>query len=96
MPLFAVDSEALSAKSAEVQGTIERLRADVNGMQAGLASLSEIWRGSASANFQLLVTDWRATQARVEESLDSINQALAFASAQYAETEAANTSLFMH
>ena len=96
MPLFAVDSEALSAKSAEVQGTIERLRADVNGMQAGLASLSEIWRGSASANFQSLVTDWRTTQARVEESLVSINQALAFASAQYAETEAANTSLFMH
>ena len=96
MPLFAVDSEALAAKSAEVQGTIERLRADVNGMQAGLASLSEIWRGSASSNFQLLVTDWRATQARVEESLDSIDQALAFASAQYAETEAANTSLFMH
>ncbi len=96
MPLFAVDSEALAAKSAEVQGTIERLRADVNGMQAGLASLGEIWRGTASANFQSLVTDWRATQARVEESLDSINQALAFASAQYAETEAANTSLFLH
>ena len=96
MSLFAVDSEALAAKSAEVQGTIERLRADVNGMQAGLASLGEIWRGTASANFQSLVADWRATQARVEESLDSINQALAFASAQYAETEAANTSLFRH
>ena len=92
---FFVDSDILAAKSAEVRGTIDRLQAEVNTMQAGLVSLGESWHGQASANFQLLITDWRATQARVEESLASINQALAYASAQYADTEAANTALFM-
>ena len=92
---FHVDSDILAAKSAELRSTIDRLQSDVNTMQAGLHSLGESWQGQASANFQLLISDWRATQARVEESLASINQALAYASTQYAETEAANTALFM-
>jgi len=92
---FFVDSDILAARSAEVRGTIERLQADVNAMQASLVSLGESWQGQAAANFQLLITDWRATQARVEESLASINQGLAYASAQYADTEAANTALFL-
>jgi len=91
---FVVDSEILAAKSTEVRATIDRLQADINSMQAGLLSLGESWQGQASANFQLLITDWRTTQARVEESLASINQALAYASVQYADTEAANTALF--
>lgn len=96
MAIVSVDSEALAAKSAEVRGTIDRLQADVTGMQAGLQSLSESWQGQASANFQSLVAQWRSTQARVEESLASINEALSYASTQYAETEAANTALFRH
>lgn len=96
MARVSVDSEALAAKSAELRGTIDRLQAEINSMQSGLQSLSESWQGQASANFQSLVTQWRSTQARVEESLASINQALAYASTQYAETEAANTALFRH
>lgn len=96
MTNFSVDSDALASSSRQVQATIDRLRTDVNSMQSGLVALADIWRGSASSNFQVLVTDWRTTQAKVEESLDSINRALAFASTQYAETEEANTALFRH
>ena len=96
MAIVAVDSEALDAKSAEVRGTIDRLQSDINRMQSGLQSLSESWQGQASANFQSLIAEWRSTQAKVEESLASINQALGYASVQYAETEAANVALFRH
>ncbi|EMY35194.1 hypothetical protein D477_005656 [Arthrobacter crystallopoietes BAB-32] len=95
MAVFHVDSEALNAKSMAVQGTIGRLQAEVNTMQAGLRELESLWTGSASANFQQLVTDWRATQMKVEESLASINAALAQASQQYAQAEEANARMFM-
>jgi 6 kDa early secretory antigenic target len=64
-------------------------------MQAGLRELESLWTGSASANFQQLVSDWRATQLKVEESLASINAALAQASQQYAQAEEANARMFM-
>lgn len=95
MAVFHVDSEALNAKSMAVQGTIGRLQAEVNSMQAGLRELESLWTGSASANFQQLVSDWRATQLKVEESLASINAALAQASQQYAQAEEANARMFM-
>jgi early secretory antigenic target protein ESAT-6 len=95
MAVFQVDSEALNAKSMAVQGTIGRLQSEVNTMQAGLRELESLWTGSASANFQQLVSDWRATQLKVEESLASINAALAQASQQYAQAEEANARMFM-
>jgi WXG100 family type VII secretion target len=95
MAVFHVDSDALHAKSLSVQGTIGRLQAEVDAMQAGLRELESLWSGTASANFQQLVTDWRATQLKVEESLASINTALAHASEQYAQAEAANARMFL-
>lgn len=96
MATFHVDSEALAAKSSAVQGTIARLQGEVNAMQAGLQELEGLWQGTAATNFQMLIADWRGTQAKVEESLTNINSALSMASQQYAQAEQANTQLFMH
>ncbi|CAN5125315.1 hypothetical protein BH09ACT3_BH09ACT3_05250 [soil metagenome] len=41
-----------------------------------------------------MITDWKATQQRVEESLGSISQALGHAAQQYAEIESSNARLF--
>ncbi|NKX56225.1 WXG100 family type VII secretion target [Arthrobacter mobilis] len=95
MAVFHVDSDALQAKSMAVQGTIGRLQAEVGTMQAGLGELESLWSGSAAANFQQLITDWRVTQLKVEESLASINAGLAQASEQYAQAEAANARMFL-
>lgn len=96
MAIFNVNTESLAAKSADVQNTIARLQAEVNAMQSGLRSLEGEWRGLAAENFQQLVTDWRATQARVEESLASISEALSLATQQYTEAETSNARMFMH
>lgn len=96
MPIFQVDSEALSTKSNAVQGTIGRIQDEVQAMQAGLRELEGMWQGAAATHFQMLIADWRGTQAKVEESLANINAALSMASQQYAQTEDANTRLFAH
>ena len=94
MAQFVVDSEVIAAKTAEAHGYVERISSEVNGMTSSLQDLQSSWTGSAAANFQEVLSAWRATQAQVEESIGQINTALANAGVNYAETEAANASLF--
>ncbi|MHA7142584.1 MULTISPECIES: WXG100 family type VII secretion target [unclassified Arthrobacter] len=96
MANFQVDTDALAAKGSEVQGTIGRLQSEVNTMQAGLLELEMLWKGQAAANFQQAVAQWRATQARVEESLAEINHALTVATQQYADAELSNARMFLY
>lgn len=96
MSSFAANTVEMRAKAQAVQGTIERLRSEVNTMQGSLQELEGTWHGSAAANFQMVISDWRATQLRVEESLTNINAALARASQQYDDAEAANASMFTY
>lgn len=95
MPFFNVDTDGLAAKSSQVQGTISRLQAEVNSMQAGLRDLEGIWTGQAASNFQQLVLQWGATQQQVEESLAGINAALSLATRQYADAEQDNARMFL-
>jgi WXG100 family type VII secretion target len=95
MTYFNVDTDSLAARSVQVQGTIGRLQAEVNTMQAGLRELEGLWTGQAATNFQQLITQWRGTQAQVEESLAGINAALGLATQQYAEAELSNARMFL-
>ncbi|WP_022873605.1 WXG100 family type VII secretion target [Nesterenkonia alba] len=94
MAVFQIDTGDLLAKSQNVEATLSRIQSDVNSMEAQLRQLQETWKGSASVAFQDVLTQWRATQAQVEQSLASVRQAMAAASSQYEETEMANTRMF--
>lgn len=94
MALVQIDTDDLLAKSSAVEGSIGRLQSEVNTMEAHLRQLQDTWRGQASNNFQEVLTQWRATQARVEESLTSIRHAMSHAADQYLQTETANASMF--
>lgn len=91
---FTVDTERIAAAS----GDIARLSADIEGqvgiMMHRLTALQEAWTGSASAQFQGVVVQWRGTQEQVRTSLDSIGQVLGAAGARYAEAEAQATRMF--
>lgn len=95
MARFTVDSAALQANSTAVRGTIERIRAEVATMHAGLQALEGSWTGQAAALFQTVVADWRTTEATVEASLESITAALNAAAVGYEEAEARNAALFL-
>lgn len=95
MTSYQVDSEAVFGASAAARATSDRIQSDVSGMLAQLTSLQSSWSGQAATAFQALITDWRATQQHVTESLEAINAALALAGQQYAEIEQANARLFL-
>jgi WXG100 family type VII secretion target len=94
MTRYQVDSEAVAAATARAQAAMGRIQGEVAGLNAQLVDLQSSWTGSAASAFQGVVADWRATQARVEESLGHINTALGRAAQLYSDAEAQNTRLF--
>jgi len=96
MSVISVDTELLHVQSGRVRGTMERISADIRAMNQGLTALQGSWRGNASASFQSLVSEWAATQNRVEASMAAINSALAQAAAQYRDVELTNAQRFAH
>ena len=95
MTKYSVDSDAVLAATTSVQASIGRIQSEVAGLRGRLGDLQSSWGGQASIAFQSVVTDWTATQQRVEESLAAISGALGQAGRQYAETEESNSRLFM-
>jgi early secretory antigenic target protein ESAT-6 len=94
MTRYQVDSDAVLSSGAAIHASIGRIQAEVNGMYSQLSNLEASWSGQAASAFQGVVGDWRITQQRVEESLATINQALATAGRQYADVEQQNARLF--
>ncbi|MBH0053499.1 MULTISPECIES: WXG100 family type VII secretion target [unclassified Salinibacterium] len=94
MTRYQVDSEAVLSATGAVQNSISRIQAEVAGLHGQLTNLQGSWTGQAATAFSAVVTDWKATQQRVEENLAAINTALSQAGQQYAEIEAANARLF--
>ncbi|MBU1586564.1 MAG: WXG100 family type VII secretion target [Actinobacteria bacterium] len=96
MTRYQVDSEAVLAATGAVRSTIGRLQSEVGSLHGQLVQLQSSWTGEAATAFSGVVTEWKATQQRVEENLAAINQGLTRAGQQYAEIEAANARLFVH
>jgi len=94
MTSFQVDSDAVIGATGSIHASMERLSGESSALLGQLVNLQGSWTGSASAAFQSVVAEWRATQQRVEESLGTIGHALGSAAQQYAEAETTNTGLF--
>jgi WXG100 family type VII secretion target len=95
MTRFQVDSEAVVSATSAIRAASGRIQGEVGGLLAQLTALQGTWTGQASIGFQSVIGDWKATQARVEESLALISTALGQAGQSYAEVEAANARLFV-
>jgi early secretory antigenic target protein ESAT-6 len=91
---YQVDTDRIQAASGDINRISADIDAQVAAMTSKLNGLQDAWKGSASDRFQGVVSEWRATQTRVRESLDHISRALAQAGTQYADAERANTSMF--
>ena len=94
MTQFLVDSDAVLNATVGIKATISRIQGEVGALTAQLSNLEPVWQGQAATAFQAIMSDWRATQLRVEEGLAAINSSLSLAGTQYAETEAGNARLF--
>lgn len=94
MTRYQVDSEAVLGAHGAIRGTMSRIQAEVSSLHAQLDGLQSSWTGPAASAFQSVVTDWNATEQRVEQSLSGIGQALGRAGQQYADIEQANAQMF--
>jgi WXG100 family type VII secretion target len=94
MTRYQVDSEAVLTTTGAVYGSMGRIQAEVAALLGHLTNLEGSWTGAAATAFHSVVSDWKATQHRVDESLGSINRALGTAGQQYADIEASNARLF--
>ncbi|MFW0169829.1 WXG100 family type VII secretion target [Rothia sp. P4278] len=95
MAQFNVDADLIASKSAQARGQVDTIVSEVNALTTSLQNLQGSWTGSASANFQGVLTNWRNTQRQVEESIAQINEALSRAGINYSDTELANASMFV-
>ncbi len=91
---FQVDTDRIVTAAGDVARISAEIEGQVGVMMARLTGLQDAWTGSASAQFQGVVEQWRGTQRQVRESLDAIGQVLGAAGAQYAETEAQAVRMF--
>ena len=87
MSTFTVNTERIAGSASDIAQISEEVETSVAAMMTRLTQLQSEWTGSASGSFQDLVTDWRATQRTVKESLDDIGRVLAEAGQTYASTE---------
>lgn len=94
MAMYTIDSAEVSASAARVGQRSAEIRSQVEALMADLLALEGSWTGVAQAGFQACITDWRATQAQVEASLDAIGLRMGEAAAVYEEAEARSASLF--
>jgi 6 kDa early secretory antigenic target len=91
---FQVDTERIASAAGDVARISAEIEGEVAHMLARLTALQDAWTGTASAQFQSVVAQWRATQQQVRESLDGIGRVLAAAGVEYAETEARAVRMF--
>ncbi|NQX14161.1 WXG100 family type VII secretion target [Microbacteriaceae bacterium VKM Ac-2855] len=96
MTSYQINSDELVAANSSIHGAMERVRAEVAGLMGQLTALEGSWTGQASAAFQGVVANWRATQVQVDDSMSMINQALGHAAQQYADVERANANMFQY
>lgn len=94
MTRYSVDSEAVIHAAHQARSTIARLQGEVSSLNAQLHSLGASWSGPAASAFLAVHDNWRVTQLRVKESLQSIMEALNHAGRHYQEMEISNTRLF--
>jgi early secretory antigenic target protein ESAT-6 len=91
---YEVDSSQVAQAGAAVRNSTAAVRAEVATMQRHLADLQNSWRGAAATGFASVMSEWSATQVRVEQSLDNITTALQAAAQTYADAEQQAASLF--
>jgi WXG100 family type VII secretion target len=94
MTSYQVDSEAIAAATVSIRGTMDRIQGESASLLNQLVGLQGSWTGQAALGFQAIVADWRATQARVDESLGAVAAAVGRAGQGYADVELANAQLF--
>lgn len=91
---FAVDTARIAAASGDIDRIAGSIESEVRAMMAKLVALQDCWQGSASARFQGVMQDWRATEEQVRSSLQQVSSTLRLTGQDYEQVEATNRMRF--
>lgn len=91
---FQVDTDRIAGAAGDITRISTEIDTQVAAMMGRLTGLQDAWQGSAAQRFQAVAGEWRATQAKVRESLDQIARLLGQAGQQYAAAEQQNAAMF--
>lgn len=94
MPVFSVDTQAVTATAARTRARIATIQSEVDAMNGDIGALQASWSGSASASMAACAADWHVTQLQVQASLDAISQALDASALAYDDAESVNAARF--
>ncbi|MBE6482308.1 MAG: WXG100 family type VII secretion target [Actinomyces ruminicola] len=96
MPVFAVDTQAVSDTAVRARTRISTIQTEVDGMKGDIALLQSSWTGGASDSMAACAADWHVTALQVQASLDAISQALDQSAVSYDDAETANSGRFSY
>ncbi|GAA1368551.1 WXG100 family type VII secretion target [Brevibacterium luteolum] len=94
MAVIQVDAQEIEATVTRTRESCTVLHNEAASLMGHLRSLENSWRGGAAESFQQLAGEWEVVQRQVQESIESIRDALSAAGVQYSEVEEANRKRF--
>jgi WXG100 family type VII secretion target len=89
-----VTPEQLQAISAQLNAGAANIESINSQLQSQVAPLGSDWAGTAQVRFQELWAEWQRSSRGIQEALHGISRLMGTASANYADTEAQNASMF--
>ncbi|WP_017178058.1 WXG100 family type VII secretion target [Actinomyces timonensis] len=95
MPVFSVDTQAVSDTATRTATRISTIQAEVDAMNSDIATLETTWSGTASMSMSSAAASWHLTQLRVQDSLDMLRAALGISADSYSSAESGNQALFV-
>ncbi|MFB7504398.1 MULTISPECIES: WXG100 family type VII secretion target [Streptomyces] len=87
--LYNVTAHDLDTAAAECRSVEETVREQLNGLKSYVQSMEDDWRGIASQQFQILMHEYDANAAMLEQALTAIAGGLDGTSHNYVDAEAA-------
>ena len=89
-----VDTDRIAAAAGDIQRNSQTIESTVAELRGRLAGLDGSWEGPARLEFQRVLQEYQALQARVSETLADIGRLTLQVSTAYAEHESATRALF--
>lgn len=94
MSQIMVVTESVQAAGARIQSLSQEIEQLIAQLQQTALNVQGEWKGTANSAFESAMGEWRSAAVNIQNAANQIGMATTRAGGNYAETEAANTSMF--
>jgi WXG100 family type VII secretion target len=90
-----VTPDSVQAAGRQIQMLSSQIEELINTLRTTATNVQSEWKGAASGAFESAMTDWNVAANRIHEAATTIGVATQTAGTNYADTESANTRMFI-